>query len=425
MKKMISLLLPVLLLASCASKSSLPTERQMLQMLDKKDFFQLETLLEKKKPELSQDVNLYLKARLQNVFNQTEQSLQTINVLLGNYDKSLNDTLLRNVFLIKYDNLHKQSRYREAAEALETAKDKYGYTMDSVSLANLQETYNTVEPLKELPPQKMHLTADVTIPISRNQFSHMVMRVTSGGQSEDFIFDTGAMLSVVSESCAQRMGIRVLESSVNVGSSVGGQVQSKIGVADSLRIGDLLLENVAFLVLPDEKLSFPEVNYVIHGIIGFPVVYQMKKIVMCKDEITVVANPTKRNLHNLFLDGLSPFVRLEADSDTVVFKMDTGANTSEFSEKYFTANKDKITKKAVLKTVKRGGAGGIVDSKVYELKNVRLKIGGRELTIPSMAALTDKLSFIENCDGNLGQDVLMHFNKLILNFEDMYLAFED
>jgi hypothetical protein len=234
------------------------------------------------------------------------------------------------------------------------------------------------------------------------------------------------MFSVVSESCAKQMGIHILESTINVGNSIGSKVQSKVGVADSLRIGELLVENVPFLVIPDEMLSFPQDNFVIHGILGFPVMYQMKEITIQKDGCLVVsAHPKTRDLHNLFLDGLSPIALFEAEGDTVLFKIDTGADSSEFSEKYFVSNKDKIIKNATSKLKKMGGAGGIIDSKVYELENVRLKIGEQKLTIPTIPVLTDKLSFIEKYDGNLGQDVLMHFNKLILNFEDMYLAFEN
>ncbi len=426
MKKLIPLFLFAISLATCTTKHNPSTEQQLLQLLNEKNLFRLKVLLKEKESELSKSIALYLKAHLQNAFNQTEQSLKTLDVLLGKYGSGLNDTLLLNAFLIKYDNLHKQTRYREAAEALEIAMNKYGIALDSVALTNLRETYNSVEPLKEFPPQKMHIATDITIPILRNQFNHVTMKVRKGETSEDFIFDTGAMLSVIAESCAQRMGIRVMESSVNVGNSVGSKVQSKVGVADSLWIGDLLIENVAFLVLPDAMLSFPQANYFIRGIVGFPVMYQMREVTIRKDEsITVTVHPTKRNLHNLFLDGLSPFVQLEANSDTVVFHMDTGANTTEFSEKYFVANKDEIVKKATLKTVKQGSAGSIVDTKVYELENILLKVGGQELTVPSVVALSEKKSFLENCDGNLGQDVLMHFNKLILNFEDMYLALED
>ncbi|MCL2651946.1 MAG: retropepsin-like domain-containing protein [Candidatus Azobacteroides sp.] len=402
------------------------TEKRLLKIIENKDYFRLEILLKEKRSELSKDIALYVDANLQNAFNRTGQSLQLIDVLLSHYSKSLNDTLLLKTYQLKCDNLVKQSMYKEATEALEIAIDKYGHASDSTDMANMRDFFNVIEPLKELSPQKMDLTNDITIPISRNQSNNVMIQVMSNGQPENFIFDTGAMFSVVSESCAKRMGIRILESGVNVGNSIGSKVQSKMGIADSLHIGKLLVENVPFLVIPDEMLSFPQDNFFIHGILGFPVMYQMKEITIQKDECLVVsAHPKKRDLHNLFLDGLSPIVQFEAEGDTVLFKIDTGADSSEFSEKYFVANKDKIIKNATSKSKKMGGAGGVIDSKVYELENVRLKICGQELTIPTIPVLTDKLSFIEDYDGNLGQDVLMHFNKLILNFDDMYLAFEN
>ncbi len=401
-------------------------ELRLLQMLDQKDFFRLETLLKEQRSELSPYIALFLDANLQNAFNQTEESLHTIDKLLRNYSKSLNDTLLHRVFVIKYDNLFKQYRYSQAAEALKIAIDKYGHAVDSVWLGMLREEYyGFVKAVKEFPAQKMHVTADVSIPVSLNQYNHMIINVSSGGQSENFIFDTGAS-NVVSESSARRLGVRVLESEASTVGAVDKKVQLKVGLADKMWIGDLMFENVAFKVMPDELLSFPEANYVIHGIIGFPIMNQMKEIEICKNKnITVVAHPQKDNPRNLFLDNAMPIVQLEANRDTVLFVLDTGANTSKFSANYFAAHNAEIKEKATSNTIRRGGIGGFVDNKVYELKNVPLNIGGQEMTIPTIVVLTDKLSYLTNYDGHLGQDVLMNFDKLTLNLKDMYLSFDN
>lgn len=408
----------------CAS-DSLSTELHLLRMLDKKDFFRLEALLQEKRSELSPYIALYLEANLQNAFNQTEQSLQTIDKLLGNYSKSLDDALLHRVFVIKYDNLFKQYRYSQAAEALKIAIDKYGDVVDSGWLGMLREEYyGFVKAVKEFPAQKMYITTDVSIPVSLNQYNHMIINVSSGGHSENFVFDTGAS-NVISESSARRMGIRMLSSEASTTGAVDKKVQLKVGLADKLRIGDLVFENVVFKIMPDKSLSFPEANYVIHGIIGFPVMNQMKKIEICKNKsITVVAHPQKCNSRNLFLDFAMPIVQLEANRDTVLFVLDTDANTTKFSANYFAAHTDEIKEKGTLNTIRRGGIGGFVDNEVYDLKNVPLKIGGQEMAVPTIKVLTDKLSFLTNYDGHLGQDVLMHFDKLTLNFRDMYLSFD-
>lgn len=413
-------------LETISASDSLSTELHLLRMLDKKDFFRLETLLQEKRSELSPYIVLYLEANLQNAFNQAEQSLQTIDKLLGNYSKSLNDTLLHRIFVIKYDNLFRQYRYSQAAEALKIAIEKYGYVVDSGWLGMLREEYyGFVNAVKEFPAQKMHITTDVSIPVFLNQYNHMIINVSSGGQSENFIFDTGAS-NVISESIARRMGIQILNSEASTTGAVDKKVQLKVGLADKLRIGDLLFENVVFKIMPDESLSFPEANYVIHGIIGFPVMNQMKKIEICKNNnITVFAHPQKCNSCNLFLDFAMPIVQLEANRDTVLFVLDTGANISKFSANYFSAHTDGIKEKGTLNTIRSSGIGGFVDNEVYELKNVPLKIGGQEMTVPTIKVLTDKLSFLTNYDGHLGQDVLMHYDKLTLNFSDMYLSFNE
>lgn len=410
---------------TCAS-DSLPTELRLLQMLDKKDIFRLETLLQEKRSELPPYIALYLDAHLQNAFNQTEQSLETIDKLLSNYSDSLSDVLLHKVFVIKYDNLFKQYHYKKAAEALKIAIDKYGHAVDSVGLAMLREDdYPFVQSIKKFPAQKMHITTDVNIPISLNQYNHIIINVSNGKQSENFIFDTGAS-NVISESTARRMGIRILESEATTVGAVDKKVPLKVGLADKLWIGDLMFENVAFSVMSDESLSFPEANYVIHGIVGFPIVNQMKEIEIYKNKsLTVVAHPAKCKSRNLFMDNALPIIQFEANHDTVLFVMDTGTNTTKFSEKYFAENSAKIKEKATSNTIRRGGIGGFVNNEVYELKNVQLKIGGQEMTIPSIVVLTDKLLHLNYYDGHLGQDVLMHFNKLTLNFKEMNLSFDN
>lgn len=402
------------------------TEQRLLQMLDRKDFFRLKTQLQEKKDVLPQHIVLYIEANLQNAFNQTEQSLLTIDKLLSNYRKSLSDAFLYRIYAIKYDNLFNQYHYKKAAEALKIAIDKYGHAVDSAELTrSRKEKYDFVNSLRKFPVQKMHITTDVSIPISLNQYNHIILNVSSGEQSENFIFDTGAS-NIVTESSARRLGIRILESEASIEGAVGKKVQSKVGLADKLWIGDLMFENVVFKVMPDELLTFPAANYVIHGIIGFPVMNQMKEIEIYKNKnINVIANPQKGNLCNLFLDNTLPIVQFEANSDTVLFVLDTGANTSKFSSKYFAAHNTEIKEKATSNTIRREGIGGTADNNVHELKNIPLKIGGQKMTVPTIIVLTDELSYLTNYDGHLGQDILMSFNKLTLNFKEMSLSFDN
>ena len=428
MNKFISIFLVITTLVSCTADrpNNRELDKKMTVLLETKDFFRLEKALNSSGSQLSEAKELYFRANLQNVFNQTEQSLQTIDRLFSKHKKSLNDSLIANMLAVKYDNHIKQFEYQQGAETLYTLLESYSHAVDSAKLEDYKRDYPVFEILKNVSPQKIHHTTDVTISVKKNEFNHMTTQVTCNGVSEDFIFDTGANLSTIVESCAGLMGIKPFEGSVQVGTSTGSHVAMKLGVADSLRISGLLFENVVFLILPDEQLSFPEINYYIRGIIGFPLMYQMKEIRIDRTGSMFVPQiPVKQNLHNLFLDGLTPVVQLISNQDTLLFNMDTGAVSSEFSKKYFDTHQEIIIEKGIKRTAKRGGAGGMIETETHELTEVPFKIGNFQMTLPRIQVETRKYSFNEDFDGNLGQDVLMYFDEMILNFDSMYLTFSN
>jgi Aspartyl protease len=83
-------------------------------------------------------------------------------------------------------------------------------------------------------------------------------------------FDTGAELSVLTESEAKRFGLRIRPTSAQLGDVNGTKVNAQIAVADELSIGSIKVEHVAFLVLPDNQPPFNEQSPGSRGLIGLP-----------------------------------------------------------------------------------------------------------------------------------------------------------
>src|SRR5438270_12536001 len=89
------------------------------------------------------------------------------------------------------------------------------------------------------------------------------------------VFDTRANISTITQTCAKKLGLRLLSVSYNEGSGATGiQFKTGLGVADSLYIGDLLVRNVVFQVMPDSILYIAPVKFQLNMIIGFPVIAQ-------------------------------------------------------------------------------------------------------------------------------------------------------
>ena len=72
------------------------------------------------------------------------------------------------------------------------------------------------------------------------------------GVHATYWFDTGAELSVLTESEAKRFGLRGTPGVCQVGDVNGTQVNMRIAVADELAVGSIRIRHAAFLVLPDD-----------------------------------------------------------------------------------------------------------------------------------------------------------------------------
>ncbi|WP_421919636.1 retropepsin-like aspartic protease family protein [Marinifilum sp.] len=413
-------------LTSCANKTTDKIiDNRHHQLLEQKDYFKLRELLESNEDKLTEDRLLYYKAFVTNAFGEKKQSNEHINGLLEKYKNEFNDSTLISLLDLKASNYLYNYDYKQASDIYAKILNDYPNVLDSAEAPNYKNVKNLFETFSNVKPQIIHKKNWVKIASYRNKFNHIMTPVKSNGVSEDFIFDTGANLSTIAESQAKKMNLTLFEQNIDVGSSTKINVQSKLAVADSFYVGDILFENVVFLVMPDDQLTFPKVNYQIHGIIGFPVIHQLEEVHLHKNgNITVPKSPKEKKLTNMVIEGLYPVVKVISDNDTLLFTFDTGAKKSELSFKYFNEHKDEIENRGELQTIERGGAGGQTTVKEYLLKNFPMEIGTKKTTLTEIPVTLEEYNFNKYFDGNLGQDVFTQFNTLIINFKYMYVDFE-
>jgi hypothetical protein len=174
-------------------------------------------------------------------------------------------------------------------------------------------------------------------------------------------FDTGAELSVLTESEAKRFGLRVLPTSVEVGDVNGTQVNTRIAVADELSIGSIRMKHVAFLVLPDNQPPFNEQSPGSRGLIGIPVLLAFERFVWGADKSFEIG--TKSSLKNaphaaLCFDGNHPVVQVAYDKQPLAFALDTGATNTDLYPPFASAFPELIRSATKTDSYKMEGAGG-------------------------------------------------------------------
>jgi predicted aspartyl protease len=418
------LIVAVLALVGCTGvKTDSATDTYLSGLLESKNFFKLRTELADAQSKLSEDRLLFYQANVEHVFNHCQLSNRHIETLLSRYGNRLNDTITFELLELKAGNHIRLYQYKDAADVYRRILSlNMPDSADVADYENMQQLWQTLSAVK---PQRIHKPNDVEIAAYRNHFNHLMMPVKCGGTADEFIFDSGANLSTITESRATDMGLTLYDSAINVNSSTNISVKTKLAVADSLYVGDILFENVVFLVVPDEQMSFPQVNYYIHGIVGFPLIYQMGEIHLRQNGTVFIPEQTQdKPLRNMYIETLQPVVQIQSGADSLLFLMDTGATTTDLSAQYYGNHKDAVEKDGTLQRNNRGGAGGMEETTVYLLTNFSYTIGSKNGVLPEILVNTAAYSNSEHYDGVLGQDVLAQFDKMMLNFQYMYVDFE-
>ena len=275
------------------------------------------------------------------------------------------------------------------------------------------------------PAQTVETPGPVRLETTRDRAGLVNVPVAANGQTAGFVWDTGANLSTVTESTAREMGFRVLDATVNVGSSTGTQTRARVAVAPELRIGEATVRNAVFLVFPDSALAFPQIDYQIRGIIGFPVIAGFGATTVMRSGGLVLGDTAGANAgeQNLCMRGLMPIIAAEHEGQRLHFNFDTGAQTTSLYPPFHALRRAAVERRPAT-TVQTGGAGGMRTVRAFSYSPLVLAIGGREITVPTVSVFAEKTTDdSERVFGNIGQDVIRQFESMTLDFRRMQIRF--
>ena len=378
-----------------------------------------------KKANTSQADYLFYKAVVANRFNDPKGSIGDLQKFLK--PQKVDGKLAKEAYEMLADNYVKTYQYGKASETYRYLQEKYKTPGDSspeAAYANLAGLWGA---LGNVAAQTVLVQSDTVIQGTRDKARLLNVPVEISGQKMDFIFDTGANLSTMTVSTANKLGLKIIESNVTIGSSTENKVKSKLAVAPELRLGDIVVRNAIFLVLDDSALSFPQINYQINAILGFPVMMGFGKMTLTKDDKIAVSVKKEKIVTgpNMLLDGLMPVVEGERNGKKMAFTFDTGAQRSKFYSLFYESATDEAKAAALPHKIRSGGAGGVTESPGYKMKDVELTIGGKTVHFKEIEVISEKISERSRVFyGNLGQDLIKQYDKMTIDFRSMRLTFE-
>lgn len=423
MKYTISYSLLVLLL--CLPLNVLTQTISKLQILyQAKQFFDLHDEVIKHSNDKNSGI-LFYRGAVANKFNKIKASITLLREFLNRFK---DDSLRRDALELLADDYIKIYQYAQAAGTYKALLEKHRAGMKADKLADIENSYRLSSAARRIPPQTISFRKSSIIKGTRDQAGLLNIPVEINGQISGFVFDTGANISTVTETAARKLNLKIIDARISVGTSTDAKVESKLGVAKTLIVGNIVLRNTLFLVMPDNALFISPLKYQINGIVGFPVIEALRKFTINRrDEISISAQNGKiaQSEPNLCLDELLPLVSGSFNNRRMTFSLDTGAATTTLYPAFYKVFDAELIKKLKAQTAKIGGAGGIKEMLAYRLPDLNLTIAGKAAKLSGVDLLTEPINDQSRYfAGNIGQDVIKQFERMTIDFQSMQLNFE-
>lgn len=393
---------------------------QVHDLIKQRNFFKAKEIYSLRKNDLSKTHQKFVEAFLDNAFNKLEESNDQIAQLI-NRKSNLPDSLILELYKIKEDNHIKLYEYREAKNALTTILSDFKNFLSDDEINGIENSLKIWTALGNEPKQETLIMKDVRMKMEKDKFGLNNLIVSNGSDSLNFIFDTGANISTVSRSTAEKFNMKIIPVDIQVGTVTGDKVPAQIAVCPQFRLDNIEIRNAIFLVPDDSALSIPQVDYQIYGILGFPVIEALCEIQITLDGYFIVPEEVTeiQSESNMAMDGLMPLIYI----DQMHFDFDTGNTKTMFYHSYYIDNREEIDKNYKPERISFAGGAG---SKEFDgfIITVKMNVLDKEVTLKEIHLLKEKIKPHETGYGNIGQDLIQQFDKMTINFDKMFIKFD-
>ena len=411
----------VLLFIVCMSLS-INAQNELQQALDRFNYLEVDKILNKYdflKDSIPPIPYYFIKAYTDNALARYMESDNSLSMLSEMQEVKENPSLMIQMLSLQADNYAKTFQYKQVAGSYKKTIDNYGDLLGEAVMF-YQNNFRINNALSVVEPLRVQIPHETKIQLIPDK-EHIHVQVRTPKDSVLLIFDTGAGMSMVTKSVAERLGIKVLADSLIGGGILANTEYMSIGIADTLYLGDILYENVAFLILEDEHLTWSEHDMYINGMLGFPEIKVLSSMKIHKNGVLEIYKNEKKQQSNMMFSSTQQMI--VQVNDSLLFMLDTGANKTHLSVNYYNEKKERIHKAGQLTTTTIGGIGGMKEFSVYKLKDFPITINTSSTILSEIAVFTQPISVVwYEYHGQLGLDIINQYDYMLLDFKNMYFS---
>lgn len=435
------LLVPQLIAAQSANE-------RVTTLINENRWFDLQRELQVTSDSLSPMLRTMSTALAKHYLNQPEAAIQSITTLLNQHQQEIGtENALNMAFLIGV-NLARQGKYKDAAEHIQGLRAQLkAQQVDNSQTTGIQEVADRYKIYDDIGNicQPLHPAGTYSIPFFINNKIHekkggfIAMDGLLNRMPKHLIFDTGAGLNIISSKDADECGLRRIDHHVNM-LGIGMQL-GQVAIADTLRIGETIWQNVPFLIV-DIVTGNAEIDKVmdkgLSPVIGLPILLPMKEVQIdfVKHTLTIPETPSPMPFEysNMILKD-NEGLRVESYDEhgkPLQMYLDTGSALCIMSAHWYSNHKDEVQAAGIPDSLRMAGVGGVVMQHSYLMKDMTFQIGTGKILLDSInigtgidlhtkQPLVNAPITAPGEDGVIGLELLEKAARVIINLQDMYI----
>jgi hypothetical protein len=255
----------------------------------------------------------------------------------------------------------------------------------------------------------------------------VLLPLTVNGRRVQWLVDTGANVTMISDAEAVRLGLMIRDSEGQVADLAGGSTGVRTAIAQRVVIGRTQVEHVPFLVMPADQMPWKELPPGKQGILGLPVAIALDAIRwtrtgMCHTGSVTTNGSSSPAPANLSYHRLHVITNVDFDGKTLEFILDTGNQAgTQLWERFGNEFEPLVKQRGRKGTARVTQIGGATDHDIVIVPDVRLNVGGKTAILME-GKLFSKPIGDDRFHGLLGMDVLSQAVEVTIDFRSMRLT---
>ena len=424
MKRIITIIATLLLSSSAIFAQE--ADKKVGELLNTSNWFELERVYPVVKDDMQTPMlKLMAEVMLASNFNRPAELREKLQKLIAEHQAELGFGNVCNMTVMGAMIEGYEGNYAVAADMVKAIADAVKSANGSLEGTGLSELLAYYEAVREYPAPILERPAeDVKIALTEKS-GLMWIPVVVNGKTYDFILDTGASFTMISQDLAKDMGAQIISNPVFVrgGESPGGYGQRVF--IENMNLGPVSLKNIIAFVSENPSDDDP---LKVDAVLGMDFIKRAGEIQIDLSTMTLTI-PVQRTLplygRNIILEVNIPIVEAaDVNGNKYTFILDTGASEDNLSDLWFSKNAEIAAKLPTLNQ-RTWGHGGIVQNQIVKIPEYKLIIDNASANFKEIPAILPANGTASSTrDGRLGMGLLRQFKKAIFNFEDMFVAFE-